>query len=259
VNPSGRGRTWAALAIVAIGVIGTLVAWFSRREAEISPPVPARDQPEPAAKSTFDFYLMALTVRAAFCADGHERQEECRSGGRVLVIHGLWPERNEPRTYPHDCRAPPLNLDPVLARQLQDFMPGMVDHLHEHEWRTHGGCSGLDDDEYFSRALDLARGVDSALSAKLTTLAGRETTGEELRELADLFQPGIGRTLTFHCRTLRDAPAAHRREPYLVEVRQCVDNDGPGGAPETTLDCATVDRRDQGCGPSFRIAAARDL
>ena len=72
-----------------------------------------------------------------------------------LVIHGLWPERNEPRTYPHDCPAPPLELDSALALELADFMPGMADGLHEHEWREHGGCSGLDDDEYFHQALEM--------------------------------------------------------------------------------------------------------
>jgi ribonuclease I len=88
VNSSGRGRTWGALAIGAIAGIGALIAWFSRREAENSPPVPVRDPPAPAAKSTFDLYPMALTLRPAFCADGHERPLECRIGGRVLVIHG---------------------------------------------------------------------------------------------------------------------------------------------------------------------------
>ncbi len=68
-----------------------------------------------------------------------------------------------------------------------------------------------------------------------------------------MFSPGLGRTLTFHCRTLRGASS---RRPYLIEVRQCVDNDGPGGAPGTALDCAVVKRRDQGCGASFRIAGA---
>jgi ribonuclease I len=197
---------------------------------------------------------MALTAHRAFCADGNARRQECRSGGhRSLVIHGLWPERMEPRTYPRDCPAPPLDLEPALARQLAELMPGMADGLHQHEWRTHGGCSGLGDDEYYARALELARTVDAALGARLTTLAGRETTPGELRGVADLFEPGLGRTLTFHCRTLRDARS---RRPYLFEVRQCVDNDGPGGAPRTTLVCATVKRRDQGCGASFMIAGA---
>jgi ribonuclease I len=194
-------------------------------------------------------------VHSAFCEDGHSREPECRADvHRPLVIHGLWPERNEPRTYPHDCAAPPLGLDSGLAQQLADFMPGMADGLHQHEWREHGGCSGLDDDEYFRYALELARGIDAALGARLATLSGEETTAAELRGVADLFHPGLGATLTFHCRVLRDADSA---QPHLVEVRQCVDNDGPHGAPGTPLDCAAVKRRDQGCGQHFRIAGMR--
>jgi ribonuclease I len=263
VNPSRKKR--AALAVVVAGaLIGVLVAGFSQRDAGKSQPevaagkVPAPAQrPRPPAASSFDFYLMALTVHPAFCADGHTRKRECQvRSHRPLVIHGLWPERNEPRTYPRDCPAAPLALDSALALELQDFMPGVADDLDEHEWHEHGGCSGLDDDEYFRHALELARGVDAALSARLATLAGRETTAGELREVVNAFRPGLASSLTFHCRTLRDAPEAHSREPYLIEVRQCVDNDGPGGAPRTVLDCATVKRRDQGCGRAFRIAGA---
>ena len=137
-------------------------------------------------------------------------------------------------------------------------MPGMAANLHEHEWREHGGCSGLDDDEYFRRSIDLARGLDVALRAKLTTLAGGEATAAELREMADLYQPGFGATFTLHCRTLSDAPPGLREQAFLFEVRQCVDNDGPGGAPGTLLDCASVQRRDQGCGESFWIAESTD-
>jgi hypothetical protein len=42
----------------------------------------------------------------------------------------------------------------------------------------------------------------------------------------------------------------------LVEVRQCVDNDGPGGTPGTLLDCGKLRRRDQGCGGSFLVMGA---
>jgi ribonuclease I len=252
MNPGRRVNKWVTLAIASIGV---LVAWFSQRDAGKSPPVVQADSvdrpvPKPAGAS-FDFYLMAMTVHPAFCAD-NARRRECTNGNhRPLVIHGLWPERMEPRTYPHDCPAPPLNLDPALALELADRMPGMADGLHEHEWREHGGCSGLDDDDYFRHALELSRRVDSALGATLTTRAGGEATAGELRGIADLYSPGLGRTLTFHCRTLRGSPGGR---PYLIEVRQCVDNDGPGGAPGTALACAVVKRRDQGCGSSFLIA-----
>jgi ribonuclease I len=247
-------KIWASLLVI---LIGAPIAWFSLRDAKNSTsdaiPEKARVDKRPAAGGTFDFYLIALTMHPAFCADGHARLTECTAGGqRALVIHGLWPERIEPRTYPHDCPAPPLDLDSALAMQLADYMPGMADRLHEYEWREHGGCSGLEDDDYFNRALQLARGVDAALSARLTTLGGEETTVAELRRVVDAFQPGLGVSLTFHCRTLRDAQSSR---PYLIEVRQCVDNDGPNGAPGTALDCGAVQRRDQGCGSSFLIAA----
>ena len=240
-------------------MFGALLACGSPQESVKSPAVrPDKEDRKPAAAparqasaAKFDFYLLAMTVHAAFCADGHQGKAECRARGqRALAIHGLWPENLAPRTYPHDCPVPELSLDPLLEQQLGELMPGMADHLHEHEWREHGGCSGLDDDEYFRRTLELARTVDAALGARLTTLAGRETDAVALRETADLFQPGIGPTLTFHCRTLRGTGNV----PVLFEVRQCVDNDGPGGAPGTLLDCSTVQRRDQGCGRSFLIA-----
>lgn len=241
--------------VLAAAALGALLACDSVKSPDAPAEKPAKSHAaasaKPAAGEKFDFYLLAMTLHPAFCADGHERAPECRTRGqRPLVIHGLWPENLTPRTYPHDCAAPPLALEPLLEQQLADFMPGMSAGLHEHEWREHGGCSGLDDDVYFSSALELARNLDAALAAKLTTLAGRETSAAELRETAALFRPGIDSTITFHCRTLR----GHGDRPVLFEVRQCVDNDGPDGAPRTLLDCGRVQRRDQGCGRSFLIA-----
>jgi len=262
-------RTHTVKVVLSIVIVGTLLAWFSVHEPAGSPGVPpgrgvqtgskhkssgpggAATRTPATRRASFDFYLLALTAHAAFCADGREDLSECRSAApRPLVIHGLWPERLEPRAYPHDCPAPALDLDAGLAQQLADFMPGMAAGLHQHEWREHGGCSGLDDDAYFQRALELTRALDAALAAQLTTLADRDTSAAELRETADTFQPGVGATITLHCRVLRGSGD----RPVLVEIRQCIDNDGTDGAPGTLLDCATVGRRDQGCGSSFHIA-----
>lgn len=209
-------------------------------------------------RTGFDFYLLAMSVHAAWCADGNTGKTECRAGSeRPLVVHGLWPERLAPRTYPHDCAGPRLELDPGTERDLRAFMPGMQSGLHVHEWREHGTCSGLGDDAYFRATLDLARGLDTALRDTLTIHAGRGLDGATLRAAADRVRPGIGRTFTLHCRTLREAPPAERSRPFLVEIRQCVDDDGANGAPGTPLDCATVNRRDQGCGGSFAIMPPR--
>jgi ribonuclease I len=272
--PVKSGRSHKAKVALAIVALGALVTWYSARgphgPARESPPESrpireeTRERPNTGDASSesqapkFDFYLMVMTWHAAFCADGHDRTSECAAQpSRSLVIHGLWPERLQAGTYPHDCPAPALHLDSALSAELEDYMPGMRANLHEHEWRTHGGCAGLDDDEYFRAALRLARDLDAALSARLTTLAGRETGARELREYADQVRPGLGATLVFQCRMLRAAPAAQRKRPFLVEVRQCVDNDAAGGAPGTLLDCASVARRDQGCGGSFFIAGPR--
>lgn len=249
--------------MTAVLVVGAVVAWYAFRldRDPAARPVATETAHRPVAapgKPAFDFYLLALTVHPAFCADGRTNIPECRArGSRPLVIHGLWPENATPRTYPRDCPAKPLDLDPALEQELAEWMPGMAANLHEHEWKKHGGCSGLDDDEYFRRSIDLARAIDGALGARLTTLAGETATAEELREVADLYEPGIGATFTLHCRTLRGAPPEQREQPFLVEIRQCIDNDGPAGAPGTLLDCARLPRHDQGCGAEFRIASPR--
>ncbi|HEX6396173.1 MAG TPA: hypothetical protein VFZ95_02000, partial [Steroidobacteraceae bacterium] len=155
------------LEYVLITVTGALLACGSPEDSVKSSGVQQETREKPSAVAPagtgprFDFYLLAMTVHSAFCADGHERKAECRARAqRPLVIHGLWPENLEPRTYPHDCPAPSVSLDPMLEQQLRELMPGMADHLHEHEWREHGGCSGLDDDDYFQRTLELARVID---------------------------------------------------------------------------------------------------
>jgi ribonuclease I len=256
-----------------VAVVGALLTWYSQRQQpgrtqeasartpptreethEREKPVTGRATPRAAG---FDFYLMTMSLHAAFCADGHERMAECSARApRPLVIHGLWPERLQTGAYPHDCAAPPLDLEPALARALEDYMPGMRSGLHEHEWRKHGGCAGLDDDVYFGRALELAQDLDAALAHTLTTRT--EASARELRDAADSRRPGLGATLVFQCRTLRGAPGAppgHRVPSTLVEIRQCVDTSGADGAPGAPFDCATVNRRDQGCGATFRILA----
>jgi ribonuclease T2 len=260
---TGPRRNKGSAALV-VAVVGALLAWYSQRQGDESFPEPPAARPTAAdatatgpsttrAAAPFDFYLLALSIHPAFCADGNQGKTECRARARhALTLHGLWPENLRSGAYPHDCPAPQLDLEPALARDLVEVMPGMASHLHEHEWRKHGGCSGLGDDDYFRRALDLTRALGAALEPELTTLAGDETDGVRLRAAANRSRAGLGATFTLHCRGLR---GTRRGVPYLIEIRQCIDNDGPNGAPGTLLDCASVDRRDQGCGRSFRIAA----
>jgi ribonuclease I len=96
---------------------------------------------EQAAPGQFDFYLLNLSWSPEFCAT-HGDSPEC---GRNLgfVVHGLWPQDTS-GDYPQHCSDAP---GPSNAQADTDIMPtaGLV----EHEWQTHGTCSGLGADNYF--------------------------------------------------------------------------------------------------------------
>lgn len=94
----------------------------------------------------FDFYLLALTWSPSYCAaEGGEREDaQCDSGRRYgFLVHGLWPQFE--RGYPEDC---PTSAMPEAAdiRAISDLMPSA--DLVRHEWRRHGGCSGLSPKAY---------------------------------------------------------------------------------------------------------------
>jgi len=236
-----------------------------RDAAERAPRAPRESASrEPAAsgrRADFDFYLLSLTLEPAFCDDGNQRIAQCRAldveafERTPLVLHGLWPEAREPGRYPRDCPGPRLDLQPQTRADLGRWMPGIREGLERHEWRTHGTCSGLDDDAYFRAAIDGTRLANEVLGDAIRGNAGRSVDAATLRRAAERLRPGFGSQLVFVCRTLRSEDPAKRRRPHLLEVRLCVDADGPGGGPGRLLRCADVDRRDQGCGGSFMIDA----
>ena len=90
----------------------------------------------------FDFYLLNLSWSPEFCAT-HGDSPEC---GRNLgfVVHGLWPQYAN-GDYPQHCSDSPGPADPQADT---DIMP--TASLVEHEWQTHGTCSGLGANDYFA-------------------------------------------------------------------------------------------------------------
>lgn len=234
----------------------------SRARAPERAPSTARSiPPVPARRADFDFYLLSLTLEPAFCEDGNQRIAQCRAldgesfARTPLVLHGLWPEALEPGRYPRDCPGPRLDLQPQTRADLGRWMPGIREGLERHEWRTHGTCSGLDDDAYFRAAIDATRLANEALGDAIRGNAGRSVDAATLRRAAERARPGFGAQLVFICRSLRSEDPAKRRRPHLLEVRLCIDDDGKDGGPGSLLRCAEVERRDQGCGGSFMIDA----
>ncbi len=96
----------------------------------------------------FDYYLLTLSWAPEFCTTqaGRGSASECGQGHHFgFVVHGLWPE-NQDGSYPQHCgSASPVSQD--IVRQMMPIMP--ASSLIQHEWSTHGTCSGLDSQTYF--------------------------------------------------------------------------------------------------------------
>jgi ribonuclease T2 len=100
--------------------------------------------PEHANAHGFDYYLLNLSWSPEFCYS-HPNAADC---GRhaAFVLHGLWPQ-NSDGTYPQDCSDAPGPANPAA---YSDIYPDA--NLLQHEWRTHGTCSGLSPDAFFQTA-----------------------------------------------------------------------------------------------------------
>ena len=126
------------------------------------PPKPA---PEPAPRpraaavamptgnaiQPFDYYLLNLSWSPEFCFS-HRTAPECASHP-AFVLHGLWPQNND-GTYPQNCSNAPGPADPS---QYADIYPDPG--LLRHEWSTHGTCSGMSPDDFFTAARAAFRSV----------------------------------------------------------------------------------------------------
>ena len=94
-----------------------------------------------AQPGDFDFYLLNLSWSPEFCTT-HPSSPECASHPG-FVVHGLWPQ-NDSGQYPENCSNAP---GPANPQSDTDLMP--TASLVEHEWKTHGTCTGLAADAYF--------------------------------------------------------------------------------------------------------------
>jgi|GEM_PF-1521011 len=95
--------------------------------------------------------LPAFRVLPNYCADHpSDHSSECRAGaGKGFVLHGLWPQADtEP--YLVNCgTASPVSSD--IVNHMLNYMPSAS--LIQHEWQTHGTCSGLSAQDYFDKVL----------------------------------------------------------------------------------------------------------
>jgi ribonuclease T2 len=136
--------------------------------------------------SGFDYYLLNLSWSPEFCYS-HPDAAEC-AAHHTFVLHGLWPQ-NFDGTYPENCSNAPGPTDPSSFSDIYPD-PGLL----QHEWKTHGTCSGLNAVEFLTTARTAYRSV--AIPQKLEGLTHQANMSPN--EIMTLFidaNPTIPRSL----------------------------------------------------------------
>ncbi|MBI1238201.1 MAG: ribonuclease [Alphaproteobacteria bacterium] len=114
---------------------------------------PGTDDPAGAAASApgdFDYYVLALSWSPGYCEEAGEKADrrQCASDRPYhFIVHGLWPQHEQ--GYPADCPTERARVPDALVDEMLDLMPAPA--LIGHEWRKHGTCTGLTQNEYFTQ------------------------------------------------------------------------------------------------------------
>ncbi|PWK75576.1 ribonuclease T2 [Aminobacter sp. AP02] len=179
----------------------------------------------------FDFYVLALSWSPSYCeAEGEQANgQQCRAGRPyAFVVHGLWPQYE--RGYPLDCKTNNSDVSSEKLRGLYDLMPSAG--LIRHEWRKHGTCSGLSQDDYFKVLRAARQKVEIPSEFKrldaYRTLAPGQAERAFLQSNPQMKADGI-------------AVVCDRR--YLQEVRICMTKDLEfRGCPEIERRACRLDK-----------------
>jgi ribonuclease T2 len=160
------------------------------------------------APGRFDYYLMALSWSPSFCETHADETEQCGSKGFGFVLHGLWPQ-NRDGSWPQHCHST-SEPDAATVDRTLAFMPSR--HLIEHEWQTHGSCTGLDAHAYF----DLADRAFAQIKIPPALVAPHSAPQLSAKDVVQAFlqaNPGLGENmLSIDCHDGSE----------LTEVRVCL-------------------------------------
>ncbi|HEY3827221.1 MAG TPA: ribonuclease T2 [Bryobacteraceae bacterium] len=141
-----------------------------------------------AASGSFDYYVLSLSWAPEFCAQPDAaagNPQECAPGARVgFVVHGLWPEAATGKS-PESCGGktkPKPVPKSVVNLVLRDMLsPGLI----QHEWATHGTCSGLNPFDYFSSIVQIRAAVQIPVQITSIEDETRETPGQIETQFAE--------------------------------------------------------------------------
>lgn len=178
-------------------------------------------------KPGFDFYVLSLSWSPSYCeAEGRGADpQQCRAAKPFgFIVHGLWPQRE--RGYPEFCSGTEREVPRGRIREILDIMPS--GGLIRHEWRKHGTCSGLSQDDYFAALRDAWETVRIPAPFRQPG-ARRSIAPREVERLFRASNPGLP----------ADGIAVACDDGRLDEVRICLTRD------LAFRPCPEIDRR--GC------------
>ena len=195
----------------------------------------------------FDYYQLTLSWAPEFCAtQGSNRtSSECDPKRHYgLVVHGLWPQ-NDNGSWPHNCTsAQPVSNE--IVREMLPIMPARG--LIQHEWATHGTCSGLSTQDYFSHVQQLLRaGQDDRHNCSsrsrnrrlVRARSSRASRGEQRHRGASKSHARTAnwwRSTPASARTSNTAPVASRPPSAMPQVKVPTRTKPPRNAQSSSAD-----------------------
>lgn len=198
-------RLRPALIIAAVVAICFANAALARHSHSHSDKTRSADT---SAVGQYDYYLMALSWSPTFCETHPDEEEQCGHKGYGFVLHGLWPQY-ENGGGPQRC-ASATEPDRKTVAEALAFMPSK--HLINHEWHTHGACTGLDPAGYFNLA-DRAFASLHVPPELNAPHSGLQMRADDLRSALKRANPELR----------DDMMSLHCSQGELVELRVCLD------------------------------------
>ena len=156
----------------------------------------------------FKYYVLTLSWSPEFCRSHPGNKEPQCQQHREFIVHGLWPQCGT--GYPKACKGGGL-ADAIDKQKIYTYMPS--DFLIQHEWDTHGVCSGLARSDYF----DLVGNLFGKL--KFPTLSGAPKA-DKIEALFMENNPGLDADEIYLSCT---EAGPKQSSNTLDEVRICVD------------------------------------
>lgn len=172
--------------------------------------------------SAEDYSVLVWTWQPTFCS----QEKDCEDVYNQFTIHGLWPSSTSSDNveYCSNEKFSSSNLSSKLTSQLNCEWPALGPTMSpdenygfwSYEWKKHGTCSSLSQENYFSTAVNLSSRYDpDAVLADNSLINTSSATNVDLYDLKDMFTEAWGGiTPMISCND----------GTYLYEVWMCVDD-----------------------------------